>query len=135
MEGEEIYSSEPEIVEGRLCPSCNSPLHIKIGRYGKFIGCSKYPKCKHIEPLEKPPDTGIDCPECKKGRLLKRKSRYNTFFYSCDTYPTCKYAVWNEPLAEKCPKCDWPFLTLKETKRWGKEKVCPQKACGFKKSV
>jgi DNA topoisomerase-1 len=135
MEGEEIYSSEPEIVEGRLCPSCNSPLHIKIGRYGKFIGCSKYPKCKHIEPLEKPPDTGIDCPECKKGRLLKRKSRYNTFFYSCDTYPTCKYAVWNEPLAEKCPKCDWPILTLKETKRWGKEKVCPQKACGFKKSV
>lgn len=135
MEGEEISASEPEVVEGRTCPLCQSPLHVKLGRYGKFIGCSNYPKCKHMEPLEKPADTGILCPECQKGNLLKRKSRYGKYFYSCETYPACKYAVWNEPIAEKCPKCNWPFLTLKETKRWGKEKVCPQKECGFKESV
>lgn len=134
MEGEEI-SSEPEVVEGRTCPLCGSPLHIKLGRYGKFIGCGNYPKCKHMEPLEKPADTGVECPECQKGHLLKRKSRYGKYFYSCETYPACKYAVWNEPIAEKCPKCNWPFLTIKETKRWGKEKVCPQKECGFKESL
>jgi DNA topoisomerase-1 len=132
MEGEEHSASEPEIVEGRTCPSCDSPLHIKLGRYGKFIGCSNYPKCKHMEPLEKPADTGAECPECKKGHLLKRKSRYGKYFYSCETYPTCKYAVWNEPVLEPCPKCNWPILTLKVTKRWGTEKVCPQKECGFK---
>src|SRR5262249_4484568 len=49
MDGEEINTSEPEVVEGRTCPLCQSPLHIKLGRYGKFIGCSNYPKCKHME--------------------------------------------------------------------------------------
>src|SRR5690606_6625766 len=134
LEGEEM-SSEPEVMPDRSCPKCDSPLHIKLGRYGKFIGCSKYPKCKYIEPLEKPKNTGVTCPVCKKGQMVERKSRHGKLFYSCDTYPDCTYAVWNPPIPEPCPKCHWPFLTLKETKRWGKEKVCPQKECGYKKSV
>lgn len=121
----------PEIVEGRACPKCDSPLVIKTGRYGKFIGCTGYPGCKHIEPLEKPEDTGVSCPECKKGSLTKRKSRFGKLFYSCSTYPDCSYAVWNPPLNEPCPNCGWPLLTLKITKRRGAEKVCPQKECGY----
>ena len=121
----------PEIVEGRTCPKCDSPLIIKTGRYGKFIGCSGYPGCKHIEPLEKPEDTGVACPECKKGSLTKRKSRFGKLFYSCSTYPDCSYAVWNPPLNEPCPNCAWPVLTLKITKRRGAEKVCPRKECGY----
>ena len=124
-------SNEPEIVEGRTCPQCNSALVIKRGRYGKFIGCSNYPNCKHMEPLEKPEDTGVDCPECKQAHMLKRKSRYGKIFYSCARYPDCKYAVWNLPLAEPCPQCGHPILTIKTTKRRGTEKVCPQKECGF----
>jgi len=120
-------SNEPEIVEGRTCPKCNSPLVIKRGRYGKFIGCSGYPNCKHMEPLEKPADTGVQCPECKQATMLKRKSRYGKIFYSCARYPDCKYAVWNLPLAEPCPKCGWPIVTVKTTKRRGTEKVCPTK--------
>jgi len=123
--------SEPEIVEGRTCPKCDSPLVLKTGRYGKFIGCSGYPACKHIEPLEKPEDSGVPCPECKKGSLIKRKSRFGKLFYSCSTYPTCSYAAWNPPLAEPCPSCGWPILTVKTTKRRGVEKVCPQKECGY----
>ena len=73
----------------------------------------------------------MTCPECGKGTLLKRKSRRGKIFYSCSTYPECKYAVWNEPIAEACPRCDWPILTLKSTRRSGVEKVCPQKECGF----
>jgi DNA topoisomerase-1 len=121
----------PEVVEGRTCPQCNAPLVVKSGRYGKFIGCSAYPGCKHIEPLEKPADTGVACPECHKGTLLKRKSRFGKIFYSCSTYPKCKYAAWNEPVAEPCPKCRWPILTVKTTQRRGTEKVCPQKECGY----
>ena len=120
----------PEVVEGRTCPKCDSALIMRMGRYGKFIGCSTYPECKHIEPLEKPADTGVDCPQCHKGSLLKRKSRYGKIFYSCATYPDCTYAVWNEPVNEPCPKCQWPLLTIKTTKRRGTEKVCPQKECG-----
>ena len=124
-------TGEPEIVEGRKCPKCGSDLVIKRGRYGKFIGCSAYPDCNHMEPLEPPKDTGVTCPECKKGHMLKRKSRYGKVFYSCEHYPDCKYAVWNYPLAETCPECGHGMLTLKTTKRKGTEKVCPQKDCRF----
>ena len=124
-------SNEPEIVPDRKCPKCESNLVIKRGRYGKFIGCSNYPNCKHMEPLEKPADTGVQCPECKQANMLKRKSRYGKIFYSCARYPDCKYAVWNLPLNEPCPKCGWPILTIKTTKRRGTEKVCPVKECGF----
>lgn len=123
--------AEPEVIEGRTCPKCNSPLVLKSGRFGKFVGCSGYPTCKHIEPLEKPEDSGVQCPECKKGSLIKRKSRFGKLFYSCSTYPTCSYAAWNPPLSEPCPNCGWPILTIKTTKRRGVEKVCPQKDCGY----
>jgi len=124
-------SNAPEIIEGRKCPDCGSDLVLKTGRYGKFIGCSAYPKCKHIEPLEKPLDTGVECPKCKKGTILKRKSRNNKVFYSCSGYPKCDYALWNVPVKEPCPTCDWPILTLKSTKSRGPEKVCPQKDCKY----
>jgi DNA topoisomerase-1 len=122
---------EPEVVEGRNCPECGSPLVVKRGRYGKFIGCSSYPKCRYIEPLEKPQDTGVSCPKCHQGTLFKRKSRKGKVFYSCSTYPACDYAVWNEPVAEPCPRCGWPILTIKTTQRKGSEKVCPQKDCSY----
>ncbi len=123
--------AEPEVVEGRRCPECDSELIVRTGRYGKFIGCSSYPSCRYIEPLEKPEDTGVQCPECQQGSILKRKSRRGKIFFSCSRFPDCKYAVWNPPLAEPCPKCNWPILTLKTTKRRGTEKVCPQADCDY----
>ncbi len=130
MDGE-VSSNEPEIVPDRKCPTCESNLIYKIGRYGKFIGCSNYPECKHIEPLEKPKATDTSCPKCTKGELIQRRSRRGKYFYSCETYPKCDYAIWNEPINEECEKCEWPIKTLKETKRFGKEIVCPE--CGDKK--
>ena len=128
-------AEEPTIVEGRSCPKCQGQLVYKRGRYGKFIGCANYPKCKYIEPLEKPKDTGIECPKCHKGSLIERKSRYGKLFYSCNTYPDCDYAVWNPPIKEHCPQCRWPILTIKTTKRRGTEKVCPQKECGYTEQI
>ena len=126
---------EPELVEGRECPECKSALVYKTGRYGKFIGCTCYPDCRYIEPIEKPLDTGVQCPQCQKGQIFKRKARSGKIFYSCETYPTCDYALWNAPLNESCPKCNWPILTIKESKRHGIQKVCPQKDCGFIEAV
>lgn len=123
-------SNEPQEV-GRNCPECDSALIFRQGRYGKFIGCSGYPSCKYIEPLEKPADTGVQCPKCNEGTLMKRKSRRGKIFFSCSTYPKCDYATWNEPVAEPCPSCGWPILTIKTTKRRGTEKVCPQQDCSF----
>ncbi|HFB98319.1 MAG TPA: DNA topoisomerase I, partial [Bryobacterales bacterium] len=126
---------EAEKIEGRQCPDCGGDLVIKTGRYGKFIGCGNYPACKHIEPLEKPVDTGVSCPKCNQGSLMKRKSRRGKIFYSCSRYPDCDYAIWNEPVAEPCPQCGWPILTIKTTKRRGTEKVCPQKDCSYAEPI
>ena len=84
-----------------------------------------------MEPLEPPEDMGVECPECHKGNMLKRKSRYGKVFFSCERYPECKYAVWNKPVPGPCPDCGFPMLTIKTTKRKGTERVCPQKECGF----
>ncbi len=131
LDGEETTASEPEVVEGRKCPKCESDLIIRFGRYGKFIGCSAYPKCKHIEPLEKPKELEVECPECKQGKMVQRKSRYGKLFYSCSRYPDCSYAIWNEPVNEPCGICAWPITTIKTTKRRGTERVCPRKTCDF----
>ncbi|PHH57957.1 type I DNA topoisomerase [Coxiella burnetii] len=127
----ETAAEAQAVLEGRQCPECQSNLIIKMGRYGKFIGCSGYPNCKYLEPLEKPKDTNVTCPKCKKGTILQRKSRRGKIFYSCARYPDCDYALWNEPVAEACPKCGWPILSIKTTKSRGTEKVCPQKSCNF----
>ncbi|NKB46235.1 MAG: type I DNA topoisomerase [Legionellales bacterium] len=131
----EQASNEPQVIADRKCPKCEHDLVIKHGPYGKFIGCSNYPNCKFIEPFEKPEDTEVPCPKCHQGNLLKRKSRRGKIFYSCATYPKCDYAIWNPPLAEPCPKCQWPILTLKTTKRHGEQKVCPQPECKFTENV
>ncbi|HEX5056494.1 MAG TPA: type I DNA topoisomerase [Gammaproteobacteria bacterium] len=126
----EDANAQPETVDHK-CPKCNSDLVIKYGRYGKFIGCSSYPNCKHIESLNKPKDTEVPCPECKQGTILERRSRYGKIFYSCSRYPDCKYAIWNRPIPEPCPKCNWPLTMVKTTKRRGTERVCPQENCKY----
>jgi len=84
----------------RKCPECGSELVYRFGKYGKFIGCSNYPKCHHMESLKKAEDTGITCPKCGKGTLIKRRSRRGQFFYGCSKFPKCRYIVGHEPLKE-----------------------------------
>ncbi len=124
-----------QVVEGRTCPECNHALHIKSGKYGKFIGCSSYPDCTFIEPLEKPEDTGVTCPACKKGQILKRKSKRGKIFFSCAKYPDCEYALWYPPVNQPCPECNFPITMTKTTKKNGVERVCPQKDCKFSEPI
>ena len=61
-----------------------------------FIGCSSYPACNHIESLDQPKEQPeeqplVGCPDCGKGHLVERKSRYGKTFYACDNYPKCKF--------------------------------------------
>ncbi|QLE79008.1 type I DNA topoisomerase [Francisella sp. Scap27] len=131
-DGNEVEKEEPVVVEDRKCPKCESDLHIKQGRYGKFIGCSNYPKCKHMEPLEKPRDTGVTCPKCNKDTIVEKKSRKGKVFYACSGFPKCKNAYWYPPIKESCPKCDSPILLHKTTKKDGEQKACPNVGeCGY----
>lgn len=135
LDGSDMTNDQPEVVEGRSCPTCQGELLVRTGRYGKFIGCSQYPKCTFIEPLEKPKNTGVQCPSCQKGEMLQRRSRRGKVFFSCELYPDCEYAVWYEPIDEACPDCNWPMTMLKVTKRRGTEICCPQKDCKYSLKV
>ena len=113
------------------CEQCGRPMQLRWGKYGKFLGCSGYPECKTIRPLEKPVDLGIKCPDCGEGNVKERKSRWGKMFYGCDRYPKCKFASWDKPVAGPCPDCNAPILVEKVTKRAGRTRRCRNKECGY----
>jgi len=121
---------EPEVSDQK-CEKCGAPMLIKLGRYGKFLACSAYPACKNIQPLVKPKALGISCPQCDDGELMEKKSRYGKIFYSCNKYPKCKFALWDKPLEQPCPKCSFPLTVEKTTKRFGTVHKCPQEECDW----
>jgi len=106
---------------GKKCDKCGSPMEVKHGRFGDFLGCSAYPKCKNIQSIVKP--TGVKCPECKEGQMIERRARKTgKVFYGCNRFPKCKYAVWDKPTGNLCKKCGGLMVMRK-----GKE-VCAK--CG-----
>jgi DNA topoisomerase-1 len=99
----EMERVERPVVEiGEACPDCGSPLVIKTGRFGEFISCSNYPECKYSRQLQT--KIGVPCPRCGND-LVERRTRRGKVFFGCGTYPTCDYAIWDKPIAEKCPQC------------------------------
>ena len=126
VEGNEEKKEETEA----RCEKCGSPMVIKSGKFGRFLACSDYPTCKFTKPI----DTGVHCPqEGCDGMMVERRTRKGRTFYSCTNYPRCTYALWDKPIPEKCPQCDFPFLVEKQGKG-GTLKRCPNKACGYRAS-
>ena len=96
---------------GEACPECGEKhggkLVLREGRFGMFISCSRYPKCKFIKEDEAEAakkKTGVRCTECKDGEMVERKGRFG-IFYSCSNYPDCKNAIKAKPTGELCPMC------------------------------
>jgi len=119
------------VLSDEKCEKCGKPMQFKEGRYGKYLACSGYPDCKNNQPLIKPKSLEIDCPSCKEGEIMEKKSRYGKIFYSCNLYPKCKYALWDQPFEEPCPKCAFPLTVEKTTKRAGTVRKCPQEDCDY----
>jgi DNA topoisomerase-1 len=92
---------EPEIID-RACPLCGNPLVIRHGRFGKFIGCSTFPKCRHTEAILEL--VGAPCPQ-DGGDLVKRRSRKGRVFYGCSNFPACDFTSWKRPSPHPCPQC------------------------------
>ena len=106
---------------GMDCEICGAPMVIKMGRYGKFYACSRFPKCRNTKAIVK--DTGVTCPKCHQGTVVERKSKKNRVFYGCSRYPDCDFVSWDKPIGRQCPK-DGHFLVEKKVKG-GKQAVCP----------
>lgn len=76
------------------CPECGQPLIIRFGRFGKFMACSGFPKCRFTKPLKQ--ETGLRCPKCG-GDVVIRKTKSRKTFYGCSNYPKCDFASWTKP--------------------------------------
>lgn len=132
-EGKNNIQSQKVMKEiGENCPQCGNPLIEREGKFGKFISCSSYPKCKYIKPKEKTAgDEGIKvesrCPICN-AELYKRKGKFGDYF-KCQT-SGCKFISKWEPVNQSCPKCKGYMvkkLGLSEDKI-----ICPK--CDVKQS-
>ena len=118
---------------GEKCPECGSELVLRKGRYGEFIACSNFPKCKYSRNIakdnEKSAETGsttaakpkrelkkldVPCPKCG-GEIVERFSRRGKF-YGCANYPKCDFISNYEPVAQKCDECGGDMIK-KELKK------------------
>jgi DNA topoisomerase-1 len=102
-------------------------LVVREGRFGTFISCSRYPKCKYIK--EDPAElarkmTDVTCPVCNKGKMMERRGRFG-IFYSCSNYPDCKNAIKAKPTGNICTMCG--SLMMEGTKTIPER--CSNKAC------
>ncbi len=108
-----IKSQKVAVPTGEKCPQCGEELLRRKGRYGEFIACSGFPKCKYtrnIDGTEKekkvlPTLEGVACPECGGG-IVERKSRRGKF-YGCANYPKCRFISTYRPVDRKCPECGY----------------------------
>ena len=125
----EVSTAESEVAKiemkdelaGMDCDICGAPMVVKMGRYGKFYACSRFPECRNTKAIVK--DTGITCPKCGQGTVVERKSKKNRVFYGCSRYPDCDFVSWDKPIGRNCPK-DGHFLVEKKIKG-GTQVVCP----------
>ena len=106
---------------GFNCDICGAPMVIKMGRYGKFYACSRFPDCRNTKPIVK--KVGVKCPKCGKGEVVEKKSKKNRKFYGCSRYPECDFVSWDQPIGRNCPN-DGHFLVQKKTKK-GLVVLCP----------
>lgn len=127
----EMSEKQKELQEkykDEVCDKCGTAMIIRIGRFGPFLACSAYPKCKNIKSIsENSGSTGIKCPACEKGEIVMKRSRRGAF-YACNQYPDCKTSFATKPTGEKCPDCGSLLVEGKEG-----EIKCSSKGCEYKK--
>jgi len=119
-----IKTEAPKVLEEK-CPKCSSPLRELTGRFGPFVACSGYPKCKYIKPTT----ANFKCPTCNTGNIVQRFWKGKKF-WGCDGYPDCKFTISGEIEQSPCPDCKAPYLLRRKSKD-GITLKCADKECGF----
>lgn len=119
----------PDEPTDQVCELCGKPMVIKIGPYGKFLGCSGFPDCKNTKRIVN--ETGGLCPKCG-GKMLAKKSKKGKPFFGCENYKDCNYMTWDMPIAETCPNCGKTLF--KKAGKKGKI-YCANEGCDFEKEA
>lgn len=132
-----IKSQKIAIPIDEKCPDCGGELVKRSGRFGEFIACSNFPKCKYSRNLstdkkekKEPIKIGVKCPKCG-GEIVERFSKRGKF-YGCLNYPKCKFISNYELTNEACPNCENKHLIKKELKS-GTFLECTE--CKYKRKI
>jgi len=121
-EGDNIVIVEREVITtSDKCEKCGSDMVVKTGRFGEFLACSGYPKCKNIQSVA----SGVKCPLCDSGEITKKKGKKTGVFYACTKYPECNYSSNSKPVNKKCHDCGYYFLEEKPIKDGDPMLICP----------
>ncbi len=113
------------------CEQCGRPMVLRRSRYGEFLACTGYPKCKATKPLV---TTVMDCPVAScGGTIVRRRSRRGKTFYGCTNYPRCTFSVWQRPVPQACPQCAAPYMLEKQSKKHGATLQCA--TCHYQEAV
>lgn len=121
-----LTMKEPPKETDIVCEKCGSKMLIRTGKFGEFLACSNFPKCKNTRPMETTKKIVGKCPECGAD-MVERKSKKGKLYYSCDRYPDCKFMSWDATTGEKCPKCKSPIIMK------GKQERCSNHDCDYVK--
>ena len=73
------------------CEKCQAPLVIRVGKFGKFLSCSRFPDCDFTKSFVQ--ETNVNCPKCN-GKVIIKKTRKGRKFFGCSNYPNCDFAAW-----------------------------------------
>ena len=96
---------------------------VRNGRFGKFLACPNFPKCKNIKNIDEV--VGV-CPRCG-GKIVKKKTKTGKVFFGCGNYPTCDFMSWEIPAPIFCPKCRNVMRVV--VKDGQKQYICISKKC------
>lgn len=117
-----VETEQPKLLDEN-CEKCTSPLRKMVGRYGEFISCSGYPKCKYIKQNK----AWFNCPKCDNN-IIERKWRGGTL-WGCEKYPKCKFSIFSDIVNENCGKCKSVKYMTKKTTKAGTTIICPNQDC------
>lgn len=116
------------------CDKCGAIMVYRDGKFGRFLACSNFPKCKNTKNINQPINQVEEigkCPSCG-GVVSAKYSKRGKLFFGCDNYPNCDYISWDLPLEEKCPICG-DNLVKKFPAKGGTQVVCNNKGCTYAK--
>lgn len=113
------------------CEKCGSPMIRRIGKYGKYLACSNYPKCSNIVSESETEISEMRCPKCGANMVVK-SGRYGKFL-ACPNYPECSsiLPIDTKVTEEKCHECGQPMLLKKG--KYGSYLECGK--CGAKRPL
>jgi DNA topoisomerase-1 len=113
-------NQEPEYT-GETCEKCGARTVFRNGKFGRFIGCERYPDCDYIKNIT----LGVQCPKCKIGEIVERKSKRGKLFYGCSRFPECNYVSWYKPVPQQCINGDSDFMEHRYSVKKGNYLKCP----------